>query len=352
MSNTIMYNYVVIPGAFLAGGLLIGFILEKLILGRLINFGARTDWPGVQVLRSSFRGLVILWCGLGGLYAATRRVEISTTWTENFYNLLVITVVISATIGLARFGSGVVGIYTRSSTALLPATSIFSNLTRLVVFVVGLLIILQVLGVPVTPLLTALGVGGLAVALALQDTLSNLFAGLQIIGSRQMRTGDYVKLDSGEEGFVRDVTWRNTIIEAPANNTIVVPNSKLASMVYVNYNLPLDEVAVLVQVGVSYSSDLARVESVTREVGREIQQEIDEAITGFEPLIRYHTFGDSSINFTVVLRGRQYMAQHIMKHEFIKRLKERYDKEGITIPFPIRTVHLETGGEGGSPPTP
>jgi small-conductance mechanosensitive channel len=200
--------------------------------------------------------------------------------------------------------------------------------------------------------LTALGVGGLAVALALQDTLSNLFAGLQIIGSRQMRTGDYVKLDSGEEGFVRDVTWRNTIIEAPANNTIVVPNSKLASMVYVNYNLPLDEVAVLVQVGVSYSSDLARVESVTREVGREIQQEIDEAITGFEPLIRYHTFGDSSINFTVVLRGRQYMAQHIMKHEFIKRLKERYDKEGITIPFPIRTVHLETGGEGGSPPTP
>ena len=203
--------------------------------------------------------------------------------------------------------------------------------------------ILHSLGISITPILTALGVGGLAAALALQPTLANLFSGLQIIAAKQLHPGDYIKLDSGEEGYVTDIAWRNTIIRALPNNMIIVPNSKLASAIVTNYYQPEQEMAVLVQVGVSYKSDLKKVEEVTIEVGKEIMREVEGGVPDFEPFIRYHTFDDSSINFTVILRTTEYVGQYLIKHEFIKRLHKRYNKEGIVIPFPIRTIHMDQG---------
>ena len=149
-----------------------------------------------------------------------------------------------------------------------------------------------------------------------------------------------MKLDSGEEGYVADITWRNTIIRALPNNMIIVPNSKIASTIVTNYYQPEQETAVLIQVGVSYDSDLKKVEKVTIEVGAEIMKEVEGGVPEFEPFIRYHTFDDFSINFTVILRTKEYVGNYLIKHEFIKRLHERYDKEGIVIPFPIRTVYM------------
>jgi small-conductance mechanosensitive channel len=217
----------------------------------------------------------------------------------------------------------------------------FANITRILVFIIGVLIILQSLGISIAPILTALGVGGLAVALALQETLSNLFAGIQIIASKQIKPGDFVKLDSGEEGFVTDITWRYTTIRTLPNNMVIIPNAKLASALVTNYNSPEKEMAVLVQVGVSYDSDLEKVEKVVIEVGKEIMQEVKGGIPGFEPFIRFHTFGDFSINFSVILRGLEFVDQHLIRHEFTKRLHRRFNAEGIVIPFPIRTIHMQ-----------
>ena len=80
------------------------------------------------------------------------------------------------------------------------------------------------------------------------------------------------------------------------------------------------------------------MERVVTEVGRSVMQEVTGAVPEFEPFIRYHTFGDSSINFTVILRAREFVDQYGIKHEFIKRLHARFDQEGIVIPFPIRTI--------------
>jgi small-conductance mechanosensitive channel len=207
---------------------------------------------------------------------------------------------------------------------------------------IGVLIMLQSLGISITPIITALGVGGLAVALALQDTLSNLFSGLQILISRQLRPGDYIRLDTGEEGYVADITWRNTTIRALPNNMIVVPNAKLASSIIVtNYYMPEQEMSVLVQVGVAYESDLEKVEKVTIEVAKEVMKEVPGGVPEFEPFTRYHTFADFSINFSVILRAKEVVDQYLIKHEFVKRLHRRYLKEGIQIPFPIRTIHMK-----------
>ena len=157
-----------------------------------------------------------------------------------------------------------------------------------------------------------------------------------------------MQLESGEEGYLTDITWRNTTIRALPNNRIIVPNSKLASAIITNFHLPEKEMAVLVQVGVSYDSDLEKVEKVTMDVGKEIMKEVAGGVAEFEPFVRYHTFADFSIRFTVMLRAKEFVDQYLIKHEFVKRLHQRYRDEGITIPFPIRTIYWE--GKGGNPP--
>jgi small-conductance mechanosensitive channel len=209
------------------------------------------------------------------------------------------------------------------------------------VFLVGALITLATIGVSVAPLLTALGVGGLAVGLALQDTLANLFAGFHLLVSRQVRPGDYVRLSTGEEGYVEDVTWRNTTIRRLPNDLVIVPNAQLASAVTINYTLPSSDQAILVDVSVAYEEDLDRVERVTLEVARDILNSVTGGVEGFSPLVRFRSFDDSGIGFTVVLRGKHVTDQHLLRHEFVKRLHQRYAQEGITIPYPQRTVHWQ-----------
>ena len=95
------------------------------------------------------------------------------------------------------------------------------------------------------------------------------------------------------------------------------------------------------RLGVSYQSDLEKVEKVTIEVAKEVLQEVEGGVKEFEPFIRYHTFSDFSINFTVILRAKEYVSKYLITHEFIKRLHRRYQQEGIKIPFPIRTVYMK-----------
>jgi small-conductance mechanosensitive channel len=223
----------------------------------------------------------------------------------------------------------------------LPNTSIFSNLLKIIIYSIGIVFVMHVLGIPIAPALTALGVSGLAVALALQDTLSNLFAGLQMLAAKKIKPGDYVKLEGGDEGFVRDIAWRNTTITALGNHLIIVPNSTMAEGIVKNYILPDSQNSVLVPVGVSYNSDLKQVERVAIEVGIQIQKSIEGAVKDHIPVIRFNEFADSSINFKIILRSSDFTSQYMMTHEFIKALHERFNKEGIEIPFPIRTVHLK-----------
>jgi small-conductance mechanosensitive channel len=341
MSEVLAIAQSLVPLALIAGGLLAGLIFEVGILARVNKIVARTKWKGGEIIISSLRGLTTIWFVLLGVHIAVPYMKIAPHIVLAIQRVLTASIILSATVALARIAAGLVKFYSRKTETVLLSTSIFSNLAKSLVFLIGILIILQSLGIPITPLLTALGVGGLAVALALQDTLSNLFAGLHIIASKQIRIGNYVKLDTGEEGYVQDITWRNTTIRTLPNNVVVVPNSKLASAIITNYYLPQKEMAVLVQVGVSYDSDLEKVEKVTIEVAREVMREIQGGVSEFEPFIRYHTFADFSINFTVILRAKEFVDQYLIKHEFIKKLHNRYKKEGIKIPFPIRTVYME-----------
>ncbi|HIE13361.1 MAG TPA: mechanosensitive ion channel family protein [Desulfotomaculum sp.] len=338
---------VLVALSFVAGGFLLGVIAEKVIVAGVSKMARRTKWQGDEVIIDSFRHVVMFWGLLAGAYGAIATVYLTPNVKEVLGKILLVLAILSATAVVMRMAGGFITLYASRAEGVLPATTLIVNITKLLVFVIGILIVLQSLGISITPILTALGVGGLAVALALQDTLSNLFSGIHVIASKQVRPGDYVRLDTGEEGYVQDINWRNTTIRMLPNNMVIVPNVKLASAIVTNYHLPEEEMAVLVQVGVDYGSDLERVERVTIEVAREVMKEVPGGLSDFDPFIRYHTFADFSINFTVILRVKEFVDQYLVKHEFVKRLQKRYAEEGIVIPFPIRTVYLQSDESGG-----
>lgn len=319
--------------------LVLGYILRKILFNRLSHWARNTKTDIDDIIISALKGPFIIWCLMLGIYFA---LKISKLPEESVYiagKILLVLGIVSITAVLANISSKLIKIYSSKIEAALPVTSLTQNISRIIIFGIGVLIILNSLGISITPILATLGVGGLAVALALQDTLSNLFSGFHIIVSKQIRIGDYVKLESGEEGYVTDINWRTTQIKMLPNNVVLVPNSKLIQSIVINYYLPDRELAVLINIGVHYNSDLKKVEKVTCEVAREVMKEVPGCVSEFEPFIRYHTFGDFSINFTVILRAKEFVDQYLIKHEFIKRLHERYAKEGIVIPYPIRAIN-------------
>ena len=174
-------------------------------------------------------------------------------------------------------------------------TTLFKNSATVVIYLLGFLVTLDYVGVSITPLVTALGVSGVGFALAMQDTLSNLFAGLSILMSRKVRPGEFIRLDTGEEGVVCDITWRNTTIRNSENNLVVVPNGKLASAIVTNTHQPEKEMGLFLPVTVAFDSDLAAVEKVTLEVAREVMSAPGRPIDGFEPAIRYSAFTDLGV---------------------------------------------------------
>jgi small-conductance mechanosensitive channel len=331
----------IIPLLYIIGGIGAGLLIEKILLSRIRRAAGRTKWRGDDIIAKSFSGIIIFITLVSSLYFSIHYLPLEKHIVNTADKIIFSVIVLSVSVIIGRMIVGFIKTKTSSSAGVLASSSIISNVTRVLVYLVAILVILQTLGISVTPVLTALGVGGLAVALALQDTLSNLFSGIQLLASQQIRTGDYVKLDTGEDGYVTDITWRNTTIRALSNDLIIVPNSKLASAIIRNYQLPDKEIAVLVEVGVGYSSDLEKVEELTVQTAKEIMEKTEGGIKNFEPFIRYHSFGEAGIKFTTILRGEEFVSQYLIKHEFIKALHKRFKSNSIEIPFPTHIVFLQ-----------
>jgi small-conductance mechanosensitive channel len=330
-----------LPAIFVVGGLVLGLVMEKLILEILRRIWSIKGWPAYRAVKNALRGMVTLWLVIAGLYGATRFISLSPQVLEIYQKTLYVLVLFSLTLVAARISAGLVDFYLRRAEGAMPSTTILGNIVKIVVLLTGLLVILILLDVPIAPLITAFGIGGLAVALAFQDTLSNLFSGLFVLASKQVKPGDYIKLDTGEEGYVADITWRNITVRTLPNNVVVVPNSKMASAIMTNYHWPVQEMSVMVDVGVSYGSDLQKVEEITLEVATQVLQEVQGGVDAYEPLFFYREFSYFRVEFTVVLRVYEFTDQYRLKHEFMKRLHQCYEQEGIEIPLPVPSFYPE-----------
>lgn len=233
------------PLAFVLGGLLLGFVFERVVLNRLRErlSGTRLTWGGVVM--GSFRGVVTLWFGIAGVYLALVGLSLSTAVAGLLRNVLLAVLILSFALVAARVAGGLVDAYTTRAENL-SSSSVFSTVAWVVVMVLGVLVVLQSLGIAISPLVAGLGLGGLAVALALQDPLSNLLSGLFIIASRQLEPGDFVSLGPNQQGYVRDIKWRNTTIRTLDDDLAIIPNATLIGETITNHHRPTKQTRVLV----------------------------------------------------------------------------------------------------------
>jgi len=341
------WTRLVVPIVVLAIIMSAGYIAKRLLFRALRRWAINTKTHADDIVIHAFSGPFMIWVLILGIFAATQLSELRDSAATKISKTLLILWISSLTIVASRLAGNLIKHYGNRVQGALPVTSLTQNLARLAIFTIGFLIVLNQFGLSIAPILTALGVGGLAVALALQDTLSNLFAGFYVSLAGHIRPGDYIKLDSGEEGYVADITWRSTTVKTPANNLVVVPNAKLAQAIITNYHLPEKNMITRLPISVSYDSDPARIEQILLEEAQAVSRERPDLITAREPVVRLLPgFGDSSLDFTLYYEVPDFEQQFPAQDELRRRLFRRFRDAGIEIPFPIRTVYLR--GDSGN----
>ncbi len=329
------------PLIIAAGSSVILLIVRFVVLKFLKHWSARTSTKIDNIIVSSISTPSLYWCVAISLSIGLAMTDISPQYIR-YINLAIDSlIVLSITIATANLAGKLFTNYVQASNLPIPPTGLMHGVIKGVVIIIGCLIILNMLGISITPLITALGVGGLAVALALQDTLANLFAGIHILLEKSIRIGDFVKLESGQEGYVEDITWRTTRVRMLPNNMVIVPNSALAKSIVTNYYLPEKRLSLLIPVSVSYECDPAAIEQVLLDEAKRCVGEVPGLLGDPGPVVRFMPgFGESSLDFTLICQIGEFVDQYLAQHELRKRIFARFRAEGIEIPFPQRTIHV------------
>ncbi len=307
----------------------------------LHRWTARTQQKLDDLIVDSLKTPSIYWCIAVGLYIGVGISELPQRYVSYLSKLIDVVVIFSVTIAASNLSGQIFKNYVQKSNLPVPTTGLAYGTLKGAILVIGLLIILGVIGISITPLLTAFGIGGLAVALALQDTLANLFAGVHILVEKSIRVGDFIRLETGQEGYVEDITWRTTRIRMLPNNTVVIPNKKLSQSIVTNYFLPDRRMSLLIPVSVSYDSEPETVERILLEEVARAVGEIPGLLGDPAPSVRFVPgFGESSLDFTLVCQISEVTSQYNVQHELRKRILRRFKNENIIMPYPHRTVYL------------
>jgi len=341
------------PSLTILLGFLVGIVIERLLIGMvrkiLRHASIELNDHIVATLRGVILWLVVMW----GAYVATYGMPLIPEAHLALIRHLVFVMAMLLSIRLmAQMAIAIARFYLTYSNALtsLPNTSIFENIIRFTIYILGLLMLLQTLGVSIVPIMTALGVGGLAISLALQDSLANLFAGIQMLLARQIVVGNTVQLENSLIGEVMDIAWRTTTLRQLSGNLVIVPNSKLASNILVNYKNPHPDLTVAMQLAVPLDADLQLVEDIVSQEAQTTglamlrQKNAKAKQEAFNPVVRYQSYGESWINLIVQLPFSVVMDGGMVKHELFKALHKRFMAEKIRLPFPQNIVHLDLPG--------
>jgi small-conductance mechanosensitive channel len=322
-------------------------IAALLLMARIIFFRLFHRWAAKSashlddLIIRSIKIPSIFWCLAVGLYIGIDLSDYSGKYLFYLSRIIHLLLIFSLTLATANLAGKLFNHYFQKSNIPIPATGLVNGLLQGIFWVVGLIVILNFLGIPITPMITALGVGGLAMGLALQDTLANFFAGIHIMMEKSIRVGDFIKLESGQEGVVEDITWRTTRVRILLNNMVIIPNLVLSKSIVTNYHLPDKKISLSIPVSVSYQADPEKVEAILVDLAKKAVGEIPGLLGRPEPFVRFTPgFGDSSLDFTLFCQVDEFVNQYPVQHELRKRIFKRLKAEDLEIPYPHRTVYL------------
>jgi len=327
--------------------LILSLIFNKLLFPIIIRL---TNWTpsdlDTRITRSLKGpltvGLIILGCYL----ALTIPLDLTSSQQQIVNSIASL---IGLGLGIVAVGSAVGNIFKWYEETIAPKTStnldqrlvpLIHRVSIALIYALGGLLILDHLNVNISPLIAGLGLGGLSVALALQPTLANLFAGTYVMTEGAVTTGDYIQLEGGVEGYVMEVSWRSTRLQTWTNNMVVIPNSKFAETIITNFQKPAPPVNLYLTCGVSYDSDLFMIENICQEVMSQILEKDSNAVKEYGSWFGFESFGESNVNFWVFLQAKDRLASFLLQTTVMQNLHSRFKKDGIVINYPVRSLQL------------
>lgn len=350
MFENILLKHLLIALAIVVGSWIIGKVIKFLlnIFGKKILTKTKTtlDDRIIDVLRRN----ATLICVIIGVYIGIEQIsKISKpddfTLHQILYYIQIATFIIIVLV-IARLVSRLIEAtfewymdeVSRKTQSNITATiaPLTNKIISIVIFLAGLMIILEHFGVSIGSLLVSLGVGSLAIALAAQDTLANMIAGFVIMVDRPYRVGDRIQLPSGETGDVTQIGLRSTHILNFDNNHVVVPNAEMIKSRLINYSYPHQAIRAFVDVGVKYGTDIAKV----RKILLGLANNHTDVMKDPAPEVFMIDFGQSAVILRLNMRTDDFKKKWPVETTIREQIYKAFADAGITIPLPQQVVHL------------
>ncbi len=212
----------------------------------------------------------------------------------------------------------------------------FRTVLDFLVYSIALFALLRIWGIEITTLLASFGIAGVAVALAVQTTFTDLFSGLAILSDKTLKVGEVVEFDDGTFGVVDEMSFRSVKIKTYSNDIVVLPNSKIASS-RVIIHTRTEPSRTVIKIGVEYGSDINKV----KEVAMRVLKSFDEILDHPEPSVYFSELGDYSLNFNIYYWVSSFKKVWGLKERVLQKLYEEFNKEGIAFAFPSQTIYLK-----------
>ena len=310
-----------LPLAWILGGILAGAVAYALVVRPMHRTSTRHGWFALEAAMRILGSVVVLWGALAGLYLGLDRVTL-TAREATFLNRAIGALFVFSLMWIAaRIAAASIEAFGRRSDQKLFSVSLYSTLAQVVILVIGLLTVLSSLGIAIAPLLTTLGLGGFAVALALNDTLSNLFAGIQIVAAKQLRVGDFVTFEFAD-GQVTDINWHNTSIRDAQNNVVVVPNSKINTTPFTNYSVSQSGVLPL-HATVPWKGRFEVLREVAEHAARDVAAEFGVSRSASAGRVYLTGIADTGVQVTALLPLAGAQDRMLAQSAFLQRLRDR-----------------------------
>lgn len=324
------------PAVVFGIALAVILVLRYVIL-RAIRRNATGPTSSAAVFLDAIRLPSILWALACALEIALRFADLTPRLEELIPKWIDAFVIISLTLVAMSAVVRMMTAYGERQGMPFAVAGLSRTLIRLVIIAVGLMTLLKNFGIDITPLLTALGVGGLAVALALQDTLANFFAGVHLLVERPISVGDLIRLENGQEGVVSDIGWRTTRVRTGGNDFVVAPNVKITSGILVNYSQPENRAVAEIPVLVAHNADPEQVRHIALEEAGSTEGVLNDPapVCLFDPGVLL-----THLQFKLLVNVASRAEQGRVTSEIRMRLLRRFRAEGVPLPSP-ELIHAD-----------
>lgn len=321
-------------------GLLLSVVAAKaaqLVMKHLVpRLVTKTDTQLDDIIYEELSTPVMLSILFGGAYISLLPLGLGERWMFYIRGFILSFFAVLWSYAAFRAGDRVFKTVHTSSKFDTKFIPVFENVWKLFIIVGALFGILSVWRIDITPLMASAGIAGIAVGFAAKDTVANFFGGIALYFDNTYEIGDYIILDSGEQGFVKDVGVRSTTLRTRDDEIINVPNSVLNSTKIRNQSAPVEKKRMTVPIGVAYGTDIDRLEGVLESIAEEEELVAEDP----EPRSRFRQFGDSSLNYDLVCWIPSPAKEPAVRSRVNRKIYKRLGEEGIEIPYPKRDVYL------------